>query len=71
MLHPIDWKDFVRRLHALGFDGPLTGGKHPKMRKGDQGCIIPNEHVGTLGVGFLKRLLRQLKISTTDWESTE
>jgi predicted RNA binding protein YcfA (HicA-like mRNA interferase family) len=61
-LHPISWSDLVRRLRGLGFEGPFAGGNHPQMRRGDA-TIIPNPHEGDIGVGFLRRLLRQAGIS--------
>ena len=27
-LTPVKWRDLVKRLRALGFDGPFSGGKH-------------------------------------------
>jgi len=66
-LTPITWKEFVSRMKELGFEGPFSGGKHPKMRKGDLVVTIPNRHEAEIGVGFLKRLLRQAGISKEEW----
>lgn len=41
-LTPISWNDLVKKLRNLGFEGPLFGGKHPFMTKGDLVLIIPN-----------------------------
>jgi predicted RNA binding protein YcfA (HicA-like mRNA interferase family) len=56
-----------KRLHELGFEGPFAGGKHPQMRRGKLTLIIPNEHEGDIGPGFLSRLLKQAGISREEW----
>jgi predicted RNA binding protein YcfA (HicA-like mRNA interferase family) len=69
-LKPVTWFEFVRRLKELGFEGPFYGGKHPKMKRGNLVLTIPNKHVGTIGVGFLNRLLKQAGISKEEWLKT-
>lgn len=66
-LIPVSWREFVQRLHQLGFEGPYAGGKHPQMRRGDVTVIIPNPHEWDIGVGFLNRLLRQAGVSRGEW----
>jgi predicted RNA binding protein YcfA (HicA-like mRNA interferase family) len=66
-LPPVSRRKFVSRLRKLGFDGPYAGGKHPQMRRGNITLIIPNEHQGDIGPGFLARLLRQAGISRDEW----
>jgi predicted RNA binding protein YcfA (HicA-like mRNA interferase family) len=66
-LTPVSWREFVRRLRELGFDGPYAGGRHPQMRRGDLTVIIPNPHDGDIEVGLLKRLLRQAGVSREEW----
>lgn len=66
-LAPVSWRDLVRRLRELGFDGPFAGGRHPQMRRGDVTVIIPNPHEGDIGVGLLKRVLRQAGVSREEW----
>jgi predicted RNA binding protein YcfA (HicA-like mRNA interferase family) len=66
-LTPISWKELVRRLRELGFEGPYAGGRHPQMRRGDVTVIIPNPHEGDIGVGLLRRLLRQAGVSREEW----
>jgi predicted RNA binding protein YcfA (HicA-like mRNA interferase family) len=66
-LAPISRRKFIQRLHALGFEGPFSGGKHPQMRRSDLTLIIPNEHEGDLSPGFLARLLKQAGISREEW----
>ena len=66
-LKPVTWREFVARMNELGFEGPFYGGKHPKMRRGDLTAIIPNRHESEIGVGFLRRLLRQAEIGNDEW----
>jgi hypothetical protein len=37
------------------------------MKRGTLTLIIPNEHVGDIGPGFLHRLLRQAGVSLDEW----
>ena len=66
-LKPVSWREFVRRMRELGFDGPYSGGRHPQMRRGNVTVIIPNPHEGEISVGFLTRLLRQAGITREEW----
>ena len=66
-LPPISRKKFIQRLRELGFEGPFAGGKHPQMRRGNLTFIIPNEHAGDIGPGFLQRLLKQAGVSRDEW----
>jgi predicted RNA binding protein YcfA (HicA-like mRNA interferase family) len=66
-LAPVSWRDLVKRFRELGFEGPYAGGRHPQMRRGDLTVIIPNPHDGEVGVGFLRRLLRQAGVTREEW----
>ena len=66
-LTPVSWRKLVKRLRELGFEGPFAGGRHPQMRRGDVTVIIPNPHEGDIGVGLLRRLLRQAGVSREEW----
>lgn len=66
-LTPVSWHELVRRLREPGFEGPYAGGRHPQMRRGDVTVIIPNPHEGDIGVGLLRRLLRQAGVSREEW----
>lgn len=66
-LSPVAWRELVRKLRALGFQGPYVGGKHPYMVKGNLVLTIPNPHSGEIGVALLSRILRQAGIKTNDW----
>ncbi len=66
-LPPVSRQKFIQRLRKLGFEGPFAGGKHPQMKRGDLTFIIPNEHEGDIGPGFLHRLLKQGGVSREEW----
>ena len=66
-LTPVSWSELVQHLGELGFEGPYAGGRHPQMRRDDVTVIIPNPHEGDIGVGLLKRLLRQAGVSREEW----
>lgn len=66
-LTPVSWRDLVSRLKALGFTGPLEGGKHPYMIRGDLVLTLPNPHKKEISVDLLKRLLNQAEIERDVW----
>jgi len=66
-LKPVSWREFVRRMRELGFEGPYSGGRHPQMRRGNLTVIIPNPHESEISVGFIIRLLRQAGITREEW----
>ena len=67
-LTPIEWRDLVKRLRTLGFEGPFTGGKHPYMVRDDLVLTIPNPHRQEIGVDLLRRILRQASVSRQEWD---
>lgn len=67
-LSPVSWRELVKRLRALGFEGPYEGGKHPYMIRGDVVVTIPNIHRSDIGVELLQRILDQAGISRQDWQ---
>ena len=44
--NPISRASLVRRLRNLGFEGPVTGGKHSYMIRGGQKVVIPESPPG-------------------------
>jgi len=66
-LSPVTWQQLVRRLRQLGFEGPVAGGRHPFMIRGQLVLTIPNRHRGTISVALLSRILRQAGISREEW----
>lgn len=70
-LSPVSWTELVKRLRALGFEGPFAGGKHPYMVRGNLVLAIPNPHRKEIGVDLLSRLLREGGISRQAWEKSK
>ena len=68
-LSPAKWRELVRRLRALGFEGPYQGGRHPYMVKGDLVLTVPNPHREDIGIDLLSRLLAQAGISRQEWDT--
>ena len=58
----------VKRFRELGFEGPVEGGKHPYMIRGEVVVTIPNPHHGDVGVDLLQRVLRRAGISREEWQ---
>jgi hypothetical protein len=70
--HPIKRREFIRKLRALGFDGPYRGTRHEFLIFGANRQTIPSNNEYSLPQ--LKMLLRQVeqifgrKISADEWE---
>jgi len=58
-LRPVSFSELVRKLKALYFEGPFSGGKHLFMIRGDLRLTVSNPHRQDIGVDLLKRILRQ------------
>jgi predicted RNA binding protein YcfA (HicA-like mRNA interferase family) len=65
---PIKRSELVSYLKKSGYDGPFAGGKHQFMIKGDHSITLPNPHRSEIGREFLKKILREAKISIEEWE---
>jgi predicted RNA binding protein YcfA (HicA-like mRNA interferase family) len=59
----------LRRLRALGWEGPFQKGKHPFMLKGQTRLTVPNPHHGDIDWSLMKRILRGAEISSDEWEN--
>jgi predicted RNA binding protein YcfA (HicA-like mRNA interferase family) len=66
---PIKRKNLIRALADVGFTGPISGGRHAFMVRGDVKVFIPNPHGGDIGIGLLARILGQAGISREEWET--
>jgi predicted RNA binding protein YcfA (HicA-like mRNA interferase family) len=67
-LSPVSWRDLVKRLRALGFEGPLEGGKHPYMVRGNVVVTIPNPHRTEISIDLLQKILRMAGITREEWQ---
>jgi len=61
-------RELIRKFKSLGYEGPLSGGKHQFMIKGNQKIRIPNPHVGDIDISLLTEILRQAGISFQVWD---
>jgi predicted RNA binding protein YcfA (HicA-like mRNA interferase family) len=66
-LDPVSRRELIRKLKALGFEGPFPGGKHQWMRRGGLRLTIPNPHGGAIDPGLVRRILRQAGITPDEW----
>ena len=66
---PVSRRELIRRLRALGFSGPVSGGKHAFMVRGALKLHIPNPHQQDVSAGLLRRILRQAGVALKDWEN--
>ena len=66
-LTPVSWRQLVRRLRQLGFEGPFEGGKHPYMMRDDVVVTVPNPHRSDISVDLLKRILQRADVSRKEW----
>lgn len=62
-------KELVRKFKALGWEGPLSGGRHLFMKRGNHKVRIPNPHGSTIDVSLLREILRQAGISDDAWNA--
>lgn len=68
-LSPVSRRDLIRRLLAIGFAGPFTGGRHEFLVRNNRRLILPNPHRGDISPDLLARLLKQAGVSREEWEA--
>ena len=69
MPNAISRKELIRKLQALGYSGPFSGGKHQFMIKGTRKIRIPNPHgSGDINISLVKEIIRQADISNDEWD---
>lgn len=69
MAEPISRRELIRRFRSLGFEGPISGGRHQFMRKGTLKVRIPNPHAGdNIDSSLVKEILRQASITLEQWK---
>jgi predicted RNA binding protein YcfA (HicA-like mRNA interferase family) len=61
-------KKLIRQFRRLGFNGPLSGGRHQFMAKGNLKIRIPNPHGNDISDSLLKEILRQAGIPREDFD---
>lgn len=61
-------EELVRKFKALGWEGPLSGGKHQFMKKGTRKVHIPNPH-GDIHISLLREILKQASITADEWNN--
>jgi len=66
-IRPCSRNELIRRLKALGFSGPFSGGRHSYMKRDRYRQIIPNPHGKDISSEFIKELLKQAEISLEEW----
>lgn len=70
---PLKRREFVRKLRALGFDGPFSGTRHQFMVLGNHRQTIPSN--SEFSVPQVRMLLRQVEsilgrpIALDEWDS--
>lgn len=70
---PLKRHDFIRKLRALGFDGPFSGTRHQFMILGHHRQTIPTD--SEYSVPQIRMLIRQVEsilgrpISLDEWNS--
>ncbi len=69
MPKPISRKELIRRLRNLGFRGPVSGGRHQFVEKGELKVRIPNPPKGnSIDWSLVKEILRQAGIKREEWD---
>jgi len=70
---PVKRRDFIRKLRALGFDGPFSGTRHQFMILGQHRQTIPTN--SEYSIPQIRMLARQVEailgrsISPEEWNS--
>lgn len=60
-------RTMIQKFRRLGFEGPVSGGKHAFMKRGPLKVRIPNQDIED--VSLLRAILRQADISEDDWNA--
>ena len=69
MAKPISRRELIRRFHRFGFTGPVSGGRHQFVEKGELKIRIPNPHKrGNIDWSLVREILRQAGITVSDWD---
>ena len=69
MPRPISRKELVRKLKAIGFTGPFSGGKHEFMKRELFRIVVPNPHRGDIGRALLSQIIKDVNITPKEFEN--
>lgn len=67
-MKPISRRELIRKFHSLGFEGPISGGRHAFMKKGSLKVHIPGEHRRDISVALQREIIHQAGVGVKDWE---
>jgi predicted RNA binding protein YcfA (HicA-like mRNA interferase family) len=69
MQSSVSRRELIQKFRALGFKGPLSGGKHQFMKKGSVKVRIPNPHGSKeVSLSLVKEIIRQAGITLEEWD---
>ncbi len=70
-LTPLKANEVMRKLRVLGYDGPISGGRHVHMVHHVKRKVIPIPTHGNkdIGVGLLRKILREAEASVEEWQN--
>jgi hypothetical protein len=72
---PCKRREFIRRLHRLGFEGPFSGARHQFMTFGQHRLTIPsNDEYSVPQLRFMLQEVAEIigrSLSADDWNSLE
>ncbi len=68
MPKPISRREMIRRLRAMGWEGPWAAGPHMAMFKAGQRLSVPNPHGGDIDWTLTKRILKKALIDPAEWD---
>jgi len=69
MPKPVSRRELIHKLKKLGFNGPFSGGRHQFMEQRGFKIIIPNPHGKDIGSLLLSKILRDIGISSQEFEN--
>lgn len=66
---PLKPNEVIHKLRQLGFEGPISGGRHMRMIRREPGQVIPIPmHKGKdVSVGVIRSIIREVGISPEEW----
>lgn len=70
-LSPLPTREVMRKLRALGFEGPIPGGRHVHMVHHAVKKVIPLPVHGNkdIGIGLLRKIIRDAGVTVDEWNN--